>query len=184
MHRERDGRTWRLGGDADAAWLGGRPPGCTIATAMPLLFEAYATFSPPEGVAVAEHERAVVQRLAERGPEQPWWLGFLDTGAHDVVFPDAPRVRLYWEWRYVLVLAGPAQALGWRTGHMRHGSGALPDLVFPADRSWLVTALWDDTWTCVGGPAALVASLERDPLVAARRVQPGEDVLPPGHTRD
>ena len=29
--------------------------------------------------------------------------------------------------------------------------GALPDLMFPADRSWLVSTLWDDDRTCVGG---------------------------------
>jgi hypothetical protein len=22
---------------------------------------------------------------------QPWWLGYLDTGAHDIVFDTAPR---------------------------------------------------------------------------------------------
>ena len=27
---------------------------------------------------------------------QPWWLGYLDTGADDIVFPDAPKVTLYY----------------------------------------------------------------------------------------
>ncbi|MFG3701741.1 hypothetical protein ACGF5C_28125 [Micromonospora sp. NPDC047620] len=31
------------------------------------------------------------------------------------------------------------------------------------DRSWLVSALWDDTWTCVGDPEALINTLQRDP---------------------
>lgn len=98
---------------------------------------------------------------------------------------DAPRVSLYWNWPYVLVQAGPEQALAWRTGgHIRHPHGALPDLFFPADRSWLVSALWDDTWTCVGGPAPLIHTLERDPVANARQVQLGEDALPPGLVRE
>jgi len=32
----------------------------------------------------------------------------------------------------------------------------LPDLMFPAGRSWLVSALCDDGWACIGGPAGLV----------------------------
>jgi hypothetical protein len=124
-----------------------------------------------------------VDGLVRYTAEQPWWLGFLDTGAHDVVFPEAPRVKLYFDWSYVLVEAGPEQALGWRTGHMR-GEGSLPDLFFPADRSWLVTALWDDLWTCFGGPADLIDALRRDPLTNIRRVRPDEDALPPGLTRE
>jgi hypothetical protein len=84
----------------------------------------------------------------------------------------------------VLVEAGPEQALAWRTGHMRSAAGSLPDLFFPADRSWLVSALWDDSWTCIGGPADLIDTLRQNPLVNARRVQPHEDALPPGLTRD
>jgi hypothetical protein len=114
--------------------------------------------------------------------DQPWWLGFLETGAHDVVFDRAPRVYVY-GWPYVLVEAGPAETLSWRRGHMR-GDGALPDLFFPADRSWLVSALWDDVWTCVGGPSDLITALCREPLTNARRVTPDEDALPPGLTRD
>ncbi|MEV4847025.1 hypothetical protein AB0K20_27860 [Micromonospora matsumotoense] len=74
-----------------------------------------------------------------------------------------------------------ARAVTWRTGsHLRHGRGALPDLFFPADRSWLVSALWDDTWTCVGGPTPVIHALERDPVANARQVRPDEDALPPG----
>jgi hypothetical protein len=74
-----------------------------------------------------------------------------------------PEGDLYRDWHYVFVKAGPQQALTWRTGHMRHGSGSLPDLFFPADRSWLVSALWDDTWTCIGGPANLINTSSRIP---------------------
>ena len=92
-------------------------------------------------------------------------------------------MSLYWAWPYVLIEAGPEQALTWRTGHMR-GEGSLPDLFFPADRSWFVSALWDDLWTDIGGTAALIGALHRNPLVNARPVGPDEDALPPGLTRD
>ena len=115
----------------------------------------------------------------------PWWLGYLDTGAHNVVFNTVPKVTLYWGWMYVLVEAGPEQALTWRTGHMRGGLlGGLPDLFFPADRTWLASALWDDTWTDFGGSAELVDALQRDPITNARQVQPDQDAVPPGLTRE
>ena len=179
------GRSWRIGAAADVAWLPGRdtPPGLSITTAIPPVFDAYATCHPPAGTDIKAHERALVEELTRQTPEQPWWLGYLDTGPHDVVFPQAPRVPLYWDWPYVLIEAGPEQALAWRTGHMR-GEGSLPDLFFPADRSWLVSALWDDLWSSIGGSRFLIAALHRNPLVNARPVGPDEDALPPGLTRE
>jgi hypothetical protein len=185
MEVTRDGRGWRIGTARDVDWISGRTAmGRSVTTAIPPVFAAFGTFHQPEGGSAAAHEQAVVAELVRHTAEQPWWLGFLETGAHDVVFGRAPRVTLYWGWPYVLVEAGPTQALTWRTGHMRAGAGSLPDLFFPADRSWLVSALWDDTWTCIGGPVGLIAALRRNPLVNARRVQPDEDALPPGLTRE
>ena len=40
--------------------------------------------------------------------------------------------------------------------------------MFPADRSWLVSSLWDDDWTCIGGPAELVNRFLRHPDLQAR----------------
>ena len=181
----KDGRDWQIGTIREVDWIAnGTTEGPSITTAIPPVFEAYATFYEPDGVTTQAHERAVVDRLAEFTPDQSWWLGYLDTGAHSIVFDDVPKVSLYWDWPYVLVAAGPEQALGWRTGHMRAGDGVLPDLFFPADRSWLVSALWDDTWTCIGAPSRLVEILQRDPLVRARRVHPDDDAKPPGRERD
>ena len=45
--------------------------------------------------------------------------------------------------------------------------GGLPDLFFPADRTWLASALWDDTWTDFGGSAELIDALQRDPIAKA-----------------
>ncbi len=184
MDLTRDGRRWRIGTADDVGWIAGQTTsGLSITTAIPPVFDAYATVHPPDGVDVKAHERALVDRLVRHTPDQPWWLGYLDTGAHDIVFPLAPKVSLYWDWHYVLIQAGPEQALTWRTGHMR-GEGSLPDLFFPADRGWLVSALWDDIWADIGGTAALITALQHDHLVNARPVGPDEDALPPGLTRD
>jgi hypothetical protein len=53
--------------------------------------------------------------------------------------------------------------------------------MFPADRSWLVSALWDDDWTCIGGPAELLSRFVCHPDLDTRQVALGEDATPPGH---
>lgn len=185
MNVTKDGRSWRIGTAAEVAWIAGHTTdGVSITTAIPPVFDAYATFYEPDGVDIAAHERAVIDELISHTPVQPWWLGLLETGAHDVVFPSAPRVSLYWDWPYVLVEAGPEQTLTWRTGHMRNSYGSLPDLFFPADRSWLVSALWDDLWTSIGGSTNLINALHGSPLIRAHRVGPDDDALPPGLERD
>lgn len=186
MEVTKDGRDWRVGTASDVAWIAGQTAeGLSIAAAIPPLFDAYATFYQPEDLDTAAHERAVVHELIEHTADQPWWLGYLETGAYDVVFDRVPTVSLYWDWQYVLVEAGPEQALSWRTGHMRGGpAGALPDLFFPVDRSWLVSALWDDTWSNIGGPIHLIEALVSNPRANARGVDPGQDALPPGLTRE
>jgi hypothetical protein len=180
----RDGRRWRIGTADDVAWLAGQTThGISVTTAIPAVFDAYATFYPTEGIDFEAHERAVVDELVAHTADQAWWLGYLDTGAHDIVFPLARKVALYADWPYVIVQAGPEQALTWRHGHMR-GDGPLPDLFYPEDHSWLVSALWDDTWSNFGGTIAVVTALQRNPLVNARPVGPDEDCLPPGLVRE
>jgi hypothetical protein len=179
---------WSLGTAADVAWItAGTTVDTTITSAIPAVFDAYATILLPEDLNNQErHDEAVLSVLpAHSSAGRLWWLGYLDTGADDVVFPDAARVSLYSGWPYVLVLAGPEQAATWRRwdGGASFWSGRLPNLMFPADRSWLISTLWDDDWTCVGGPAALVEDLLRHPDLRSRsrRVEPGEDATPPGH---
>jgi hypothetical protein len=114
------------------------------------------------------------------------WLGYLETGASDIVFWDAPRVILYSGWSYVLVRAGPEQAASWRPaeGERNWKSTELPELMFPADRSWLVSTLWDDDWTCIGGSATLIADLLADHVLGPRARQVAildDDTTPPGH---
>ncbi len=218
----RDGQTWRVGTSGEVAWIDdGTSVGMTIGAAIPAVFEAYATLVLPDDREQQDrHDRAILAVLRRNSGDQPWWLGYLDTGVDDVVFPDSPMVTLYAGWRYVLVEAGPEQAATWRRppGEIRSATawssitavastdatrtarpaadaslagqarpawpfskGALPDLMFPADQSWLLSTLWDDDWTCLGGPARLVADVLRHPDLQARQVSPGEDATPPGH---
>lgn len=172
----RDGRSWTIGGAADVAWIAdATTPGTTIATAVPQLFDAYATIGLPDGGEGQErHDAALLEVLRAYGSHE-WWLGYLDTGADDIVFPEAAMVTLYADWPYVLVQAGPDEAARWR--RWDDGSfwmGHLPNLIFPADRSWLVSTLWDDEWTSVGGPSPLIEGLVRHPQLRSRvrRVQP------------
>jgi hypothetical protein len=182
--RARDGRSWRIGTDAEVAWIaGGTSVGLAITAAIPPVFAAYATIElPVRGRGQDQHDQAVLALLREQSASQPWWLGYLDTGADDIVFADAPTVNLYAGWRYVLVEAGPEQAATWRrSGDWSFWKGALPNVIFPADRSWLVSTLWDDDWTCIGGPAELIGRFLHHPGLLTRPVTPQQDATPPGH---
>jgi hypothetical protein len=191
----KDGRAWRIGREADVAWIRESiAVSFAITSAIPPVFEAYATLElPGSGDRDARspledpsrHNAGVLAVLSEHSVAQPWWLGYLDTGGADIVFYDAPKVRPGpnsdgW---YVLVEAGPEQAGVWR--EQQHWKGPLPDLMFPADRSWLYSTLWDDDWTCIGGSRALIDALLAHPDLGhrAHEVNPSlKDATPPGHT--
>jgi hypothetical protein len=169
--RLKDGRAWQIGSAADVAWIEQATElDSGICCAIPPTFAAYCTVAQPKGgpgVRLA-HDRAVIALLQACSRLQPWWLGYLENGIGiDVVFYDAPRVKLYGD-DYVVVKAGPEQALSWRDSEGRNAppKGALPDFIFPADHSWLLSTLWDDFWSCIGGPEALIARVARDPLLA------------------
>ena len=68
---------------------------------------------------------------------------------------------------------------------MRSSEGHLPDLFFPFDRSWFVTALWDDAFACIGGSREVIDALAGEPLAGVRRVSLTDaDMTPPGAPRD
>ena len=156
----RDGRAWHVGSDKQIAWINeGVTPGLSITASIPPMFAAYATLVFPLGLESSREDTrpaedrfddALLRVLCGHTDPQSWWLGFLDTGASDVVFVDAPRVRMYSGWNYVLVHAGPREARTWRSDEDRWFT-ALPEVMFPADRSWLVSSLWDDAWAGIGG---------------------------------
>jgi hypothetical protein len=87
----------------------------------------------------------------------------------------------YQGWEYVLLKASPGQAASWRPDGRRNWKCLeLPDLMFPTDRSWLVSTLWDDDWSCIGGPTALINGLVSEPVLRprARRVTIDQDATP------
>ena len=182
MTRVKDGRSWRIGDAADAAWIAqSTVSGLTITSAIPPVFDAYATIVVPEDYEERdEHDQALLALLTEQSPDQPWCLGYLDTGSADVRFHDVAMVTLYAGWRYVIVEAGPTEAAGW--GDRSLWKGALPDLIFPVDHSWLLSTLWDDDWRCVGGPTGLIDRLHSDTRLETRLVNLNDDATPPGHT--
>jgi hypothetical protein len=85
---------------------------------------------------------------------------------------------------YVLVEAGREQEGALRAA-WDSWKRILPDLTYPADRSWLVSTLWDDDWTCIGGPIELGDAFLTHPDLrrGIRKVDLSvADVTPPGHT--
>jgi len=164
----KDGRSWRLGTSADTGWVDeGTSAGPTITSAIPPIYEAYCTLELPENYTpeLDRHEQAVIELLAEQTPDQPWWLGYLDTGASDIVFPYAPRTIMYYGYGYVLVEAGPQQAASWREEPF---NWTLPELMFPTDRSWLVSTMWDDAWSSIGGSQRLIERILADGTLGPR----------------
>lgn len=178
----KDDHTWRIGTQHEVAWIqDNTSSGLAITSAIPPVFDAYATVVIPDSDAALRATESVLLRLlAQRSAGQPWWLGYLDTGTHDLVFDHAPTVTLYAGWNYVLVEGGPTQAATWREDDPRRGR--LPDLIYPADRSWLVSMLWDDDWRCLGGSVALISAVLADPSLDSYSVGTEEDATPPGHT--
>ena len=76
----------------------GTEAGRRITAAIPPLFDDYATLTD----ALADEDRprdlslerrqdlAFVDVLRRHSGDRPWWIGYLDTGASDIVFWDAP----------------------------------------------------------------------------------------------
>jgi hypothetical protein len=186
--RERDGRTWRIGTQAEVQWIEKNTEyGLTITSAIPPVFEAYATLALPirkyrRLTSWERHEDALVAVLEAHTEPQPWLLGYLCTGAVRIPFEEASLVSLYADWSYALVEADLAHARRWRTDHRR---GHLPDLLFPVDRTCLISNLWDDDWSCIGGARELISAILSNPELGVRArevVTSLEDATPPGHT--
>jgi hypothetical protein len=183
--REKDGQQWRIGTDTEVSWIAEGTEICrAITSAIPPVFEAYATVIVPGERDERDHcDEQLLDLLDELSGDQPWWLGYLDTGSDGVVFPDAPGVTLYAGWKYVLVQAGPEQAASWRPDGFGAARGVLPDIIFPSDRSWLLSRLWDDDWRFFGGSLSAVDRLLGEHGLDTRRVGlDDEDATPPGHT--
>jgi hypothetical protein len=177
VYRDKDGHSWRIGGDAEIAWIREYTDNSrAITCAIPPQFPAYATLQQPGSgdhdpqswfENRERHDAGVLTVLTENTLAQPWWLGYLDTGGADVIFYHVPKVSLFPTHEYVVIEAGPAQAGAWRATWNRW-KGILPDLIFPADRSWLLSTLWDADWTCIGGPTELIDAFLAHPDLGHR----------------
>jgi hypothetical protein len=178
--RIKDGRSWRIGSAAEVAWIEGAVDfSAPTVTEVPPGFAAYCRLELPDlryarrdeaAAAQAAHDEAVVDVLRAAPGSHSWWLGYLEYGTGvDLVFDDAPRTSLF-GWDFVLVQAGPKQALRWRShpGGPTAWKGALPDLISPADRAWMLFTSWDDFWSGIGGSEDLIGSFERDPRLGPR----------------
>jgi hypothetical protein len=101
--RVKDGIAWRIGSKRDIEWIrDGTGVGRQITAAIPPVCDDYATLmhpgdpGVPRDVRVERHQDlALVELLRRHTLRPPWWLGYLDTGASDIVFRDAPKVVLY-----------------------------------------------------------------------------------------
>jgi hypothetical protein len=190
--RVRDGRHWHIGSTADVAWIERAVDvSAPLVTLVPPIFAVYCRLELPDYASNGQraHDQAVVELLsAGSASRQPWWLGYLEHGIGiDLVFDDAPRTSLF-GWDYVLVQAGPDQALKWRSSCAPDVAwkGALPDLIFPADHSWMLFTAWDDRWSGIGGSTDLIESFGRDPrlgprtqrLASPNRADPADDPRP------
>lgn len=175
--------SYSIGDADDVAWIREATSlGVTIGSAIPPGFASYATIIiPDDDAARRQHDQTLIELLRRYTPDRYWWLGYLDTGDGSIPFPNAPKVCLYADWQYVLLEAGPDQALSLREHHWSR-TRTLPDLMFPEDRSWLVSTLWDDAWRSMGGPAALIDIVLDADALEARIVDFGDDATPPGHT--
>jgi hypothetical protein len=170
--RERDAQQWLIGDSADVAWLAGAVDhSAGPVSLVPPTFAAYCQLDLPDGGAGSHvrHDRALVSTLSRASAARTWWLGYLEYGIGiDLPFDDAPRTNLF-NWNYVLVLAGAEQALNWRASESPiTWKGALPDLIFPSDRSWALITDWDAHWSGIGGADNLVQSLVNDPEFGPR----------------
>lgn len=176
-----------LGGSEVVDWItSATTRGRAITSAIPAVYARYATVVIPDGdTPKSVADAALVEVLRAHIPAQRWWLGYLDTGVANLVAAGVPKVAVYAGWGYVLLEGGPEQALA-----VRHDSdvtpwhSALPELMFPRDRSWLVSTLWDHAWRCVGGPAALINALLSRRDLEVRAELPDGDMTPPGHEFD
>ena len=110
------------------------------------MYAAYATIVVPDGdEAKTQPDRALVEALEAPAPADRWWIGYLDTGAAELSNIKGPRMSAYAGWTYVLKAWGLRQVLATRdNGRSTPWHSALPELLFPHDRAWLVSTLWDD----------------------------------------
>jgi hypothetical protein len=127
----KDGIAWRIGGERDLQWIrGATGVARQITAAIRPVFADHATLVHPGASAFPRDVReerqwdlALVEVLRRHAQLLPWWLGYLDTGASDIVFWDTPTVTLYTGWHDVLIEAGPRTGRDVASGSGREETG-------------------------------------------------------------
>lgn len=113
----------------------------TLQYAIPGGFEAYGVLDLPQDIVPIED--ALLSTLGV-SPADQVLAGWIDRGPWPA--PAGDEHVLYTGWKYRLRRV-PASEL---SGLPTEGVGSFPDLLFPPDRSWLVSLLWDDSWRSIG----------------------------------
>ena len=133
----KDGRSWPIGTTREVDWIvNGTTEGLSITVAIPPVFEAYASFYEPDGVAILAHERAVVNRLAELTPPSRggWATSTLAPTASSSTRSQGVSLL------GLALRAGrcrPRTSTQLANGAYASGNGVLPDLFFPTiDPGW------------------------------------------------
>jgi hypothetical protein len=139
--------------DQEVAWL--RQESTVFGTlryAIPGGFEAYGALDLPRNISPIEEP--LLDTLASDESE-PLIAGWIDRGPWPP--PPGDEHVLYSGWRYRLRRVAPSEVAGLPT----EGEGSFPDLLFPPDRTWLVSLLWDDAWRSIGASQIVADQLSR-----------------------
>ena len=125
----------------------------TLTYAIPDRYEAYGVLDLPREIGPVED--GLLDALTAR-PTGLLIAGWIDRGPWPPSTGD--EHVLYTGWRYRLRRVAESELRGLPT----EGEGSFPDLLFPQDRSWLVSLLWDDSWRSIGASQAIATRLTQD----------------------
>ncbi|GAA2748513.1 hypothetical protein GCM10009869_00550 [Amnibacterium kyonggiense] len=156
--------------DEDVAWIRrATAVGGTLRSAIPGGFDVYGLLDVSEA---RPTEDALLRAVAPE-PSTELIAGWIDRGP----YPPHPGDEhvLYSGWRYRFQRIESACLFGLPA----EGEGGFPDLLFPDDRSWLISLLWDDSWRSVGASHE-VADRITSAVPSFERVEPDRSIAETG----
>lgn len=142
--------------DADVDWLRlNNGAAGTLGYAIPGYFAVYGAMNLPDEIAATE-DRLLDALAPESGEELI--AGWIDRGPWPP--PAGDEHVIYWDWKYRLRRVQSSDL----RGLPGEGERCFPDLLFPINRSWLVSMLWDDSWRSIGATRAVARRIEQSLL--------------------
>lgn len=157
--------------EREVNWLReGNGPAGTLSYALPGRFDVYGAIDLPDEISPTED--TLLSALAPN-PAAALLAGWIDRGPWPP--PHGDEFVLYWGWRYRFRWVLPAELQGLPS----EGEDSFPDLLFPPDRSWLVSLLWDDSWRSVGASEPVARRIEQR-LPAFERLSPTVELAATG----